>query len=300
MSTRPRVLVVYKKSAYQIYVREHRHPRVAELVREGNRASAGMLDAHRAHERTLEVTKRALIAMGARTTFRRRSARGSSDGFDLIVTVGGDGTLLWASQAVGADVPLLAINSAPDASVGYFCAVAKDEVADALAAALAGKMAQTELTRLCVEVDGRVLSTRILNDVLFSHGSPAATTRYAIGLRGAEEEHKSSGIWVCTAAGSTAAMRSAGGRVQPIASPQLQYLVREPYQPLGQPRHRLVGGMIEPDERLEVQSYMRTARLYLDGPHVWRTVEIGARVAFYRSPESLTLLGFRGRRRRRS
>ena len=39
---------------------------------------------------------------------------------DLVVTIGGDGTLLAASHAIG-DTPILGINSAPDFSVGFFC-----------------------------------------------------------------------------------------------------------------------------------------------------------------------------------
>jgi NAD+ kinase len=300
MSARPRVLVVYKKSAYRIYVHEHRHARLAALIRSGDRAFVGMLRAHRAHERTLQATREALTSLGVRATFRRRSAKGSTSEFDLVVTVGGDGTLLWASQAVGANCPLLAINSAPDASVGYFCAASREQVGDALAAALAGQLPETYLTRLRVDVDGEHVSSRVLNDVLFSHASPAATTRYSIKLRGVQEEHKSSGVWIATPAGSTAAIRSAGGRLQPIDSPLLQYVVREPYAPLGAAAYQLRKGLIAAGARLEIQSHIRTGRLYLDGPHIWRSVDIGARIRVSRSEESLCLLGFRGRRRRRS
>ena len=40
---------------------------------------------------------------------------------DLVVAVGGDGTLLAASHNV-VDVPILGVNSAPGHSVGFFCA----------------------------------------------------------------------------------------------------------------------------------------------------------------------------------
>ena len=46
------------------------------------------------------------------------------------VTLGGDGTLLWASHLVGADTPIVAINTAPRDSVGYFCAGNKHEIDD--------------------------------------------------------------------------------------------------------------------------------------------------------------------------
>jgi NAD+ kinase len=296
-SDRPRVLVVYKKSAYQIYVHERRHARVAALLRRRSSAVAGMTRAHKDHLRTVGQVRHVLRQLGARAVFRQRRERGSTAGFDLVVTVGGDGTLLWASQMVGPGCPVVALNSAPKDSVGYFCAASQDQIADALRDALAGKLRATELTRMQVEIDGETVHSRVLNDVLFSHFSPAATTRYAIRYRGQSEAHKSSGVWVATAAGSTAAIRSAGGRVLPIASRDLQFAVREPYA-IGERSYRILKGTIGPRERIELESHMRAGRLFIDGPHVWRTVEIGSVLRLHRSDEPLLLLGFRAQRPR--
>jgi NAD+ kinase len=295
-SDRPRVLVVYKKSAYQIYVRERRHPRVASLLRSRSRAVSGMIRAHQDHLRTVAEVRRVLRKLGARAVFRQRRERGSTAGFDLVVTVGGDGTLLWASQMVAPGSPVLAINSAPNDSVGYFCAGARPEIPDLLRDALAGTLHSTELTRMQVTIDGQVACKRVLNDVLFTHFCPAATTRYAIRFAGREEEHKSSGVWVATAAGSTAAIRSAGGRVLPIESRQLQFVVREPYA-LGERRYAVLKGLIGPSEKIEIRSHMRAGRLYIDGPHIWRSVDIGSVLCMSRSDEPLLLLGFRSRGR---
>jgi NAD+ kinase len=296
-SDRPRVLVVYKKSAYQIYVHERRHARVTALLRRRSSAVSGMTRAHQDHLRTVAQVRRVLRELGARAVFRQRRERGSTAGFDLVVTVGGDGTLLWASQMVGPGCPVVALNSAPRDSVGYFCAASQDEIGDALRDALAGKLRATELTRMQVDIDGKSVHSRVLNDVLFSHFSPAATTRYAIRFRGRSEAQKSSGVWVATAAGSTAAIRSAGGRVLPIASRELQFAVREPYA-VGERSYRILKGMVGPREHVELESHMRAGRLFIDGPHVWRTVEIGSVLRIYRSDEALLLLGFRAQRPR--
>jgi NAD+ kinase len=116
-----------------------------------------------------------------------------------------------------------------------------------------------------------------------------------VRLRDRAEVHRSSGVWVATAAGSTAAVRSAGGRVEPIAARRLQFVVREPYTARAA-RYRLLKGFIGEAEQLEIQSYMRAGRLYIDGPHIWRAVEIGSVLRFRRSREPLRLLGFRPRR----
>jgi NAD+ kinase len=293
-SPTPRVLVVYKKSALRIYVDERKHVKVAALLARRDPAVAGMLRAHRDHERTLLEARRTLAALGVKAVFRHRSDRGEVAGFDLIVTLGGDGTLLWASHGVGAGPPVLAINSAPRDSVGYFCAATREGLGDALSDALAGRLRETRLTRMRVKIDDEVVSSRVLNDVLFSHLCPAATTRYSIRLRGRQEEHKSSGVWVATAAGSTAAIRSAGGRRQALSSTRLQFLVREPY--VVPPHHvRLLEGFFGGTARLTIRSHVRQGRLYLDGPHHARQVEIGSEVVIGRSAEPLSLLGLQRR-----
>lgn len=288
---RPAVLVIYKKSAYQIYVRERRNERIRELIEREDRTVRSILAADREHVETLEEAREALRDLGVKGVFRYRSDEGLVEDFDLVVTVGGDGTLLWASHRVPPGVPVLAINSAPDHSVGHFCGGRKGEVRAILERALAGQLRVTPLTRMKVEIDGRVVHRRVLNDALFCHRSPAATTRYILRHRDIEEEQKSSGLWVGPAAGSTAAQRSAGGRVLPPQSRRLQYVVREPYEP-PEGSYRLRRGLVSPRERLFVYSQIREGVVFLDGPHVMHEVPIGSELVFARSDEPLHLLAF--------
>ncbi len=288
---RPYVLVIYKKSAYQIYVRERRNERIRDLVEREDKTVKSILAADREHVETLEETREALRELGAKGVFRYRSDEGLVEDFDLIVTVGGDGTLLWASHRVPPGVPVIAINSAPDHSVGHFCGGRKGAVREILAEALAGTLRATALTRMQVERDGQVLHKRVLNDALFCHRSPAATTRYIMRIHGIEEQHKSSGVWIGPAAGSTAAQRSAGGRVLAPSSRRLQYVVREPYVP-PDGEYRLWRGLVGTQDRLVIFSQIREGMVFLDGPHVVHEVPIGSELAFSRSDEPLTLLAF--------
>lgn len=288
---RPRVLVIYKKSAYQIYVRERKNDRIKELVERQDRAVKNILAADREHVETLEEMREALRELGVKGVFRYRSDEGLVEGFDLVVTVGGDGTLLWASHRVPPSIPVLAVNSAPDHSVGHFCGGRKGAVREILAAALAGELRATSLTRMQVRRDGEVLHKRVLNDALFCHRSPAATTRYILRHAGAEEHHKSSGVWIGPAAGSTAAQRSAGGRVLPPSSRRLQFVVREPYVP-PEGHYQLTRGLVAPGEELVITSQIREGVAFLDGPHVAHEVPIGSTLSLSRSDEPLTLLAF--------
>lgn len=290
----PRVLVIYKKSSYQLMVRERRNPHAQKLLERNDRSVERLLAAHEDHVQTIQLTKGLLEQLGADSTFRYRADEGSTESFDLVVTLGGDGTLLRASHLV-ARLPMLAINTAPKDSVGYFCAGTRDDLEEVLVAALAGDLPATSLTRMQIVLDGEVVSRRVLNDVLYSHECPAVTTRYLIRHGAVEEEHKSSGLWIGPAAGSTAAQRSAGGRVLPPTSEQLQYVVREPYMPNGT-RYKLTKGLIDKGDALRITSKVHGGRLYVDGPHLRRQVALGSEIVLSRSPESLTVLGFRARR----
>jgi NAD+ kinase len=291
----PRVLVIYKRTTFQRY-RGGKSTRIQALLDQGHRSVASLLEAHEAHLATLERTKEVLKHLGADARFRHSYTPEPDDAWDLVVTLGGDGTLLWASHLVGPETPMLAINSAPRTSVGYFCAGDSGQVGELIEAALAGDMRATKLSRMQVSVDGELVHTRVLNDVLFCHECPAATTRYLLKRGDLEESQMSSGLWAGPAAGSTAAVRSAGGRVLPIGSQKLQFVVREPYH-RGDVRLQLQKGVLAADEELTLVSLIREGQLYFDGANRVQAVDIGSEVTFSRSPETLHLLGLRGTRR---
>jgi len=289
----PRTLVIYKKSSYQLMVRERKNPRARALLERKDRSVERLLASHEDHVQTIQDARALLESLGVPAVFRYRSDADRAERFDLVITLGGDGTLLRASHLVGTQ-PMLAINTAPQDSVGYFCGGTKANLEEALVGAIEGKLKKTSLARMQITIDSEIISKRVLNDILFCHECPAATTRYLIKHRGVEEEHRSSGIWAGPAAGSTAAQRSAGGRVLPATSAQLQYVVREPYMPNGI-RTKLVRGLIGPRESLSITSKIHGGRVYVDGPHIKRTVALGSEVVLKRSSETLTVLGFHAR-----
>jgi NAD+ kinase len=291
----PRVLVIYKKSTYQLWVSERKNPHARALLERKDRAVERMLAAHEDHVHTIQAARELLERLGVDASFRYRAGDDCAEGYDLVITLGGDGTLLRASHLVGSQ-PMLAINTAPQDSIGYFCGGTKDTLEESLSAAIRGELPARELTRMQIALDDELLSRRVLNDVLFCHEVPAATTRYLIRYGRLEEDQRSSGVWVGPAAGSTAAQRSAGGKVLPLDSSMMQFVVREPYMPNGT-RYKLVQGLFGPREALTITSKIHGGRLYVDGPHLKRKVDLGSVIRLERSPESLTVLGFRARGR---
>jgi len=296
--SRPRICVVLKRSTYRLYGKE---ARVRRLLARRDVTVSRIRRAHVDHEATIAEVRGAVAKLGADAHFFEGSRTPLQDHCDLVVTVGGDGTLLAASHQIGKDVPVLGVNSAPADSVGFFCGATKGRVLEGLRAAIAGRLPRTELSRMRVDCNGRALHARVLNEVLFCHAIPAGTSRYILKVRthdGEEtvEEQKSSGIWIGPAAGSTAAQRSAGGRVLPISSRRLQFVVREPYVPWGE-RLRLRHGLVDDGGSITLYSKMREAKLFIDGTHIVFDCGLGDVLVMTRSDEPLTVLGLRRGRR---
>lgn len=172
----------------------------------------------------------------------------------LIIAVGGDGTLLHASHFLGGPTKLLGINAVPKASVGHLCLAKDSNFFNSVTRALEGRLTPKRLQRLevstmqlpdnngsPVKIDLAAGLPLALNDVLFCNAHPAATSRYGISVKltgltdsGASrtvcsEDHVSSGVWISTAAGSTAAISSYGLQRLPLESSRFLIAVREPY-----------------------------------------------------------------------
>jgi NAD+ kinase len=293
--SRPRILVLVKRTSYRYFVEEEHDARVKGLLAKGDPTVRRLRRSHEDHEATVAELRAALAKLDTRPEFALGARTRVEGTFDLVVTVGGDGTLLGASHGLGPDTPILGINSAPDHSVGFFCAARKGAVMTGLAAALDGSMKRTVLSRMRVELNGECLHKRVLNDALFSHEIPAATSRYILIVTNAQggdeqEEQRSSGLWVGPAAGSTAAQRSAGGKILPLTSKKVQYVVREPYTPIGTPL-RLPQGTVDDGGQVTLRSKMKQAKIFLDGHHIVHEVAIGDVITMKHSDETLTVLG---------
>ena len=207
---------------------------------------------------------------------------------DLVLAVGGDGTVLDVSHRV-IDRPLAAINSDPKRSVGYFCASDASGVGKVVDAAESGAAEVFELHRFQLSLNDEPLPFPCMNDVLVTNGNPAMMSRYVLHAGTRNEKQSSSGLWVSTPAGSTGGIRSAGGTVMPLEGSLLQYLVREPYMP----RHihfELTRGVRHLREGLAIESLMTDGRIYVDGPYIEYEFLIGSVLRFSEGPP-LRILG---------
>jgi NAD+ kinase len=149
---------------------------------------------------------------------------------DLIVAIGGDGTMLYAA-AVGRerDVPLLGVNRG---RLGFLADVTPDEMLNCLDQVLRGEYVRESrlmLTARLIAPDGTVSSAIALNDIVLQrHGTGRMVdfeTRIADRY---VNTHSGDGLIVATPTGSTAYALSCGG---PIIEPALNAVVVVPICP---------------------------------------------------------------------
>ncbi|XP_028763732.1 NADH kinase-like isoform X1 [Neltuma alba] len=216
---------------------------------------------------------------------------------DLVVTVGGDGTLLQASHFMDDRIPILGVNSDPtrndeverfrnefDAtrSTGHLCAATVENFEQVLNGILESQTVPSKLKRISISVNTRQLPTYALNDILVANPCPAALSAFSFRIRKDDQPCsplaicRSSGLRVSTAAGSTAAMHSAGGFLMPILSQDLQYMVREPISP--GPLLNLMRGVIKHDQAMDITWSCREGVIYIDGYHVKYTIQDGDKI----------------------
>jgi NAD+ kinase len=152
------------------------------------------------------------------------------EGCDLVMVLGGDGTLLSAARAIGKrEIPLFAVNLG---SLGFLTAITVDELYPELERAFRGehRIAKRKLLRVEVVRGGEVVEAyEALNDAVLSKASIARM----IDLDAYVDDqyvcaYKADGLIVSTPTGSTAYSLSAGG---PIIFPSVPALCLTPICP---------------------------------------------------------------------
>lgn len=278
------VLMVCKKSLLE---RERGNPEIGKL---SDAVRRRLLEADLENRQTINDVFYTLVR--ARVTFELvgREEMKSDEGFDLVIVVGGDGTFFAASHHVK-KAPMLLVNSDPKSSLGLFSSCDRTGFPKLLDDVLAGRARATVLNRFNLVVGS--VRHRVINDVLFSAKNPVSMTRYTLRVDDVSEEQEGSGLWISTAAGSTAAVFSAGGTVMPIDSKEIQYVVREPY--MIRRRYRLLKGFARGE--IEISSQTMEAGIWVDGARKPIDVPAGGKLTIRTPGEPLTLLGWDDARR---
>lgn len=210
---------------------------------------------------------------------------------DLVVTLGGDGTLLSVARHPAPGVPVLGIDIG---TLGFLTACRPEEHGSLLEACLAGKAILEPRRLLSVRVTegrGRPRQYRVVNDAVIGKSALSRLAAIRVSVEGRQVfRYRGDGLIVSTPTGSTAYNLSAGG---PILDPTMPALVLSPICP-----HALtLRPLVLPDTvslAFSVENSPGDIYLTLDGQEGF-PVGFRTRVTIRRSAESVLLVRMPGR-----
>ena len=207
---------------------------------------------------------------------------------DLVIAIGGDGTLLYAARLVARhNVPLLGVNRG---RLGFLTDVMPTDMFPCIDAALEGRLTldKRPLLAACVYyADGRTAEALSLNDVVMQKLVTGRMLDFETHIDGSYvNTHAGDGIVVASPTGSTAYALSCGG---PIIEPHLDVLVVAPICP-----HTLSDRpiIVSARSQIEVRLLERPdtrAQITCDGT-VLGELEPGDRLCIEAASETITLL----------
>jgi len=279
---------------------------------------------------------------------------------DLVVSVGGDGTVLTTAHFLDhGTIPLLGINADPISeadliakkhtderrSHGALCMCTSQNMSKGVTSVLTGQATLRTRPRMQCIVKSRFSETQlvpVLNDVLIANPSPAAVSRFRMGMmipvvvdedsilkmkqnnrddlladlssfaeRSSLQYNRygtvtrfggiaydiqnsfnvwSSGLWVCTATGSTGAMKAAGGQIMDADSSSIQYLIREPIvDEFYCKQRRKINHLINDSEQLHLRWNCEKGMIFIDGSHLVHNLDLGDEVLIHGKAPPLQL-----------
>ncbi|MBM4220124.1 MAG: hypothetical protein FJ171_10980 [Gammaproteobacteria bacterium] len=222
----------------------------------------------------------------------RRPVRELGQDADLIVAIGGDGTMLFAAQlALARNVPLLGVNRG---RLGFLTDVLPDEMIASVDAVLEGRYETDRrdlLAATLAQADATSVTGRGLNDVVAQRQESGRMVELEVRIDGSfVNTHGGDGLVVASSTGSTAYALSCGG---PIIHPALGAVVIAPISPHTLSDRPIV---VQRECRIEIRLVARSgarAQVTCDGVRLG-DLEAGARLEIGPAAERITLLHPKG------
>ncbi len=204
--------------------------KIAILGRDGDPRVAEPMTVLATHLATSGIEVLAADTLSLDLPVTRVAESALADHADLIIAIGGDGTMLYAGNLVrDKGVPLLGINRG---RLGFLADITPDEMLASVDHVLAGNFSQESrllLEARLIKPDGEEITAVAFNDIVLQRRETGRMVDFETRVAGRHvNTHSGDGLIVATPTGSTAYALSCGG---PIIEPQLDAVVIVPVCP---------------------------------------------------------------------
>lgn len=175
---------------------------------------------------------------------------------DLVVVIGGDGSVLRTVRMLARQIPVVGVNQG---RIGFLTDLERDHAGEILSG-LSLPLAVEPRMRITIEHDGKPIGSA-LNEAVVVTSRPAKMLQFETFIDGSKSgEFRADGLIIGTPTGSTAYAMSAGG---PIVDPLIEAFVLVPLAPfMLSSRPHLISSQSEIEVRL---TSSKPAQLVLDG-----------------------------------
>ena len=227
-------------------------------------------------------------------SFKGKLKAFSKEEYDLAVSLGGDGTVLYAARALAPfGVPVFPVNLG---TFGFIAGIQPSHWREVLGKWLEGKAAISSRLMLYIRVergDKEIFKACCLNDVVVSASGIAKIIRLNVLYCGSGRRdtfqlgsYRSDGLIVSTPTGSTAYSAAAGG---PVVDPELEALIINPICPFTFSTRPL---LLPADETIlvEVEKEQRSDVLLTVDGQLTEKLKIGDRIYFKKAPYHCLLI----------
>lgn len=244
------VLLSTKQTAWEYLKNEHDNP--ADII--PKEELEAIKKGHDAHYTALNHARKVLEALGIayQRVYQPYAAFDEFKDRDLIIAVGGDGTILNTAHFVLEETPVLTVKSEPK-SIGGLCTINYTQFEDAMKNIIADKFKIEKWAR----IEGRMgnKTDLALNEIMIGPKYRSGAARYEVSFNGMKEAQLSSGMIICSGCGSASWYRNIAGNegVFPRDSNELRFIATEYDTSKG---YQLAKGTIRQGESIKIRSLM--------------------------------------------
>jgi NAD+ kinase len=245
---------------------------MVKVKRIGIVAKKGYEPAIKAFERLRHYLRQRNVEVIAYEDSNEYIPRGNEE-IQLLITLGGDGTILRAARMLKQKIPLFAVNAG---GRGILCEVKHDELHLIIDEILEAKFGIEKRMKIDCKIDDKSF-TPALNEVLCIRSSFRVTPTFFVKSKEFEIRQRMDGLMISTPTGSTGHSFSFGG---PIVHQGLEVFILTPIAPI----ERLPSIILPPNE-LEILC-TADARVIIDGQEEI-TLDKGKRLRVRKSKDYL-------------